>query len=1285
MEGQEQVLLAIEVASDPLQHPEVRKRAQCVIDQVNALASGSTFEDAGDGAITQMQAESLLSLCGSLISSLPSCKAYLEKKLFGISVLQQLVKQQWADLQDEFKQRLSLFVVECCRSLCVASPPPPFALKSKLAVLFAEIARFMSTDPSNLDPSTIGQSRNEISRQTENGERSGGRHIHNLIKSFVLPEVLSWPGTRGMELACLVLRWIPEGTSGSIVEAIPAARKRILLKVLHLTLPEMVSFAYQALDKSYAAFCQGQQQQQQQSSTNKDQQAQETEGYRLVVEAALQMTLAYAEWAPISVLHQSGIINACGILMRNTRFRVAACDVLRQQSFCKLKQTLEDQKNFLSDQSNGNTSREVEILKAKSAAKALFDAFSGPCQESLSNPREYDSLGLENLEYGQILCETMVTWGRAHVKSLEGSEDLNLFLRILLAFSQHPNINLAVPTMEFWIFLTKEAFVGDTKESLSNRSLLRIPDGFMSALLDVIVTRLQKPVMDALEDYPAEYYESAKDFHEKSALLRQKLVETSRIIVKNVPEEVFRSCLGNLEKCFMLIQQNPTQKGLNIPLEAATHLLFTATGATSDAVSAQSPSLEALLPKLLNFPINMVLQTQSGIPMQFVKCLEAIGGHSHRVVPIIQYLLSMLGSNIGGTNNATNPGDMKAARQQAATVILSLASKDEAAKALCQHLTPLMEQIQRMWQQGVLRPGEKNALYEAVLVISATCGYEQQQKTLEWLWSETCQRWSNPQWQESCLSDSATFLRSVGTSGLACVANDPTFDAAASGKERLRIYHEVQLVERMSRRLLALKRKKGSDALLAVTPHLKWTVPVVARLIRCIHFLASPEGKKLLGIHCENVLELGQVERAFMLGLTPSGVSPSAFVSASSGKEVYVSSSVVMEADCIESLRVFLRGARDSSCQYLGIVTQVKVEDDNLAVRMGFKSFFDSMASASNEFAALIMENIQYQDDRCVRMMIRSFVCPLVRSCPQHCWRQWLGLILPPLLEHMHSRLIVAWHSFLTGGQSNSNTPSMMQAAQVSPSVQQRQDLMLANPPGAAAEEGEEILRETIMREITREHLSLLLIIASGDETGHEYFHQKKTSKVSPARDPTVFEWLAAECVQAASCLLATAVAALTWPDTETGQKSIKACRVALGMTQGTSTVANAHFNNALQAFVAKEMFTACMSSLTLPSHADYQSEILLVLKDIIVRHSDLVSPLLMSLPNIDEDALSSFHQAMRSKGSEKDQRNLVRKLLLRSGGGKLKALAQQHSPGSKIPRLQSSDFSARNAAFKAP
>lgn len=1249
VEGHEQVRLAVEVVSDPLQHPEVRLRAQNVIDEVKSIASGSA-EREGEGPLDPSyetkQAEQLLSLCASLIASQAPAKAYLEKKLFGISVLQQLVTQQWTDLPEPLRQRTTLYIVECCRSLCVSPEAPSYAVKSKLAVLFADMARYMSTDPK---PSGAGQA-----PAGEFDPKGPG----NAIKTYVLPEITTWPGARGVEMACLVLRWLPEGTTGTVVEALPAKRKRTLLKVLHAALPEIISFAYQALDKYYAALRQAE------GQDNGGGQAQ-AEECKHIVEAALSLALAYAEWAPMALMHQSGIVNACGILMRDKRFREAACDVLRQQSACKLKPVFAEDGGApnakVVQQVSSAASTQASIEDAKAASRAVFEAFSGPCQECLASPQEYASLGLENMEFGQLLCETMVLWGKNHVKLLEGSEHLSIFLKMMMAFLQHSNANVALLTIDFWMFLVRESLLGDTSDPVEKRRLLRIPDGFVGALLDVIVSKMQKPVLDTLDDYPAEYYESVKDFHEKTAALRQRLVDISRSLAKSAPEEVFRACLGNLEKMFVHIQQNPSHKGIEIPLEAAVHLLFVASGATSAEAVGRSPALEALLAKLLNFPL-AVMANRPVVIMQFVKCLESIGGHSHRIVPAVQCLLTILRSDAG---QLSVPEEKHAARQQAATTVLALASREESGPALFQHVSSLMEQTQEMWNQRAIRAGERNALYEAVLVVSAGAGLEQQQKTLEWLWSETCQHFSSPQWQEKTLTDAVAFLKAIGVKQCACLANDPSFDPAKAGKERVEIYHGIQLIERLSRRLLKMKRQKNINAWLAVIPHFKWTIPVLVRILRCIHFLASPEGRKLLGA-CESVLDLGEVERAFILGMTPHGVSPAHYVSATAGGQFVpsASSSIGMEQDNPESLRTFLRGMRDSIYQYLGIVSQIKVDDNNLAASIGFKSFFDTMGSALNEFYALIMENLEYQDDKSTRMLIRGFICPLVKSCPQHCWRQWLGTILPPLLQHMHSRLTATWHQFLTGqrlGTARSAT------------VQQQQ---IASASGVSTELGEEMLKETSMRELTREHLSLVLIVATGDEVGHTYFQHKKKGSSAAANLPsaTIFQWMVAECVQAASSLLATTVASLTWPDTDTGMKSIKACRIVLGLTQKSAGELGS-----LQSFIAGEMLTACMSCLTLTSHADFQAEILLVLRDIITRHEVLVRPMLLGLPNINEQVLDGFHQAMRTKNSEKDQRNLVRKLLLRSGGSELKALAKQHSPGSKIPQLQSQDFGARN------
>jgi len=103
-----------------------------------------------------------------------------------------------------------------------------------------------------------------------------------------------------------------------------------------------------------------------------------------------------------------------------------------------------------------------------------------------------------------------------------------------------------------------------------------------------------------------------------------------------------------------------------------------------------------------------------------------------------------------------------------------------------------------------------------------------------------------------------------------------------------------------------------------------------------------------------------------------------------------------------------------------------------------------------------------------------------------------------------------------------------------------------------------------------------------------------------------------------------------------------------------------------------QDLFAAAVSGLTLTTHADFQAEILLIIRDILVWFENVnqaPEQLLLSLPNITPDVFQNFKLSMKNNPAEKDQRNLVRKLLLRSGAS-LKALAASQSPGSTIPEL---------------
>ena len=72
VEGHEQVRLAVEVVSDPLQHPEVRLRAQNVIDEVKSIARGPRSAKARGLSTRRMRPSKRSSSClSALLSSLP--------------------------------------------------------------------------------------------------------------------------------------------------------------------------------------------------------------------------------------------------------------------------------------------------------------------------------------------------------------------------------------------------------------------------------------------------------------------------------------------------------------------------------------------------------------------------------------------------------------------------------------------------------------------------------------------------------------------------------------------------------------------------------------------------------------------------------------------------------------------------------------------------------------------------------------------------------------------------------------------------------------------------------------------------------------------------------------------------------------------------------------------------------------------------------------------------------------------------------------------------------------
>ncbi|KIY94428.1 hypothetical protein MNEG_13533 [Monoraphidium neglectum] len=96
------------------------------------------------------------------------------------------------------------------------------------------------------------------------------------------------------------------------------------------------------------------------------------------------------------------------------------------------------------------------------------------------------------------------------------------------------------------------------------------------------------------------------------------------------------------------------------------------------------------------------------------------------------------------------------ARTAMAKVLLNCAK--EAPAAFLPHLQPLVARVQQLWDQGVLRQGEKVSLYEGLMAAATSGGPELQGQLLEWLLRPVHAKWSRPEWRAS-LEGPAAFAR----------------------------------------------------------------------------------------------------------------------------------------------------------------------------------------------------------------------------------------------------------------------------------------------------------------------------------------------------------------------------------------------------------------------------------------------------------------------------------------------------------------------------------------------
>ncbi|CAI0384288.1 unnamed protein product [Linum tenue] len=161
--------------------------------------------------------------------------------------------------------------------------------------------------------------------------------------------------------------------------------------------------------------------------------------------------------------------------------------------------------------------------------------------------------------------------------------------------------------------------------------------------------------------------------------------------------------------------------------------------------------------------------------------------------------------------------------------------------------------------------------------------------------------------------------------------------------------------------------------------------------------------------------------------------------------------------------------------------------------------------------------------------------------------------------------------------------------------------------------------------------------------------------------------------------VLQICIEAFSWTVGESMTKVCSFCAAVVVLSISTRNVE-------LQKFVCKDLFSAAIKGLTLESNAIISADLVGLCRDIFIYLCDrdpAPRQVLLSLPCISPLDLAAFEEALTKTLSPKEQKQLMRSLLMLATGNKLKALAAQKTV-NVITNVTARPRSAVTAATEA-
>ncbi|XP_056168223.1 protein HASTY 1 isoform X2 [Syzygium oleosum] len=1102
-----------------------------------------------------------------------------------------LVRLRWEELNPTERRNFANVAVELMSES--ASSSEEWALKSQTAALVAEIVR-----------------REELSLWQE-----------------LLPSLVSFSskGPIQAELVSMMLRWLPEDITVHN-EDLEGDRRRLLLRGLTQSLPDILPLLYTLLEKHFGAAL----------IEVGRQQFEIAKQHAATVIATLNAINAYAEWAPVSDLAKFGIIHGCGILLSSPDFRLHACE------FFKLVSPRKRPVDSSAPEFDAAMSNIFQILMNVSR-EFLY--------RSTSNPGIIEENEFEFYEY---ICESMVSLGSSNLPCIAGeSTVLCLYLQQMLGFFQHFKFALHFQSLLFWLALMRDLMSkakvppnvgGETPATGSlgsssgqvdkekKRLLDYVNDDMCSAILETSFLRLLKKEkalpetivsLGTLELW-SDDFEGKGEFSQ----YRSRLLELVRFVAANKPiisggkvSEKIISIIKNPLLPRMPAQDMALMECMQLALENVVNTVFDGLGEFGGGNSEVQLTLctifEGLLQQLL------ALKWSEPVLVEVLgRYLDAFGPFLKYFPNAVSSVITKLFELLTSLPFAVKDPSANSARHARLHICSSFIRIAKAAdKSILPYMKGIADTMAYLQKEGCLLRGEHNILGEAFLVMASAAGTQQQQEVLLWLLEPLSQQWIQAEWQNNYLSE---------PSGLVHLCTETSFMWS--------IFHTVTFFEKALKRsgyrkgnLNLQSSSIGNSAFLhPMASHLSWMLPPLLKLLRAIHSLWSPPVFHMLPSELKAAMTISNVEQTSLLGEGVPKSSKSTLTSVD-GSQTDLSKEGNTEPN-ENDIRNWLKGVRDSGYNVLGLSTTVG------------DAFFKCLDIQS--VAVALMENIQSMEFRHIRQLVHLVVVPLIKSCPVDLWEAWLETLLQPLFLRSQQALSSSWSSLLHEGRAKVPDTTGVVASS---------DLKV------------EVMEEKLLRDLTREICALLYVIASPalntglpslEQSGHANRIDISSLQELDIYSQSSMVSFLMKRKGLALPVLQMCLEVFTWTDGDAVTKVSSFCATVILLAISTNNVE-------LRQFVASDLFSAVIHGLTLESNAIISADLVGLCREIFVYLCDrdpAPRQVLLSLPAITPQDLRAFEEALTKTSSPKEQKQHMKSLLLSAAGNKLKALAAQKS-----------------------